>query len=198
MNARPRTRPAEERREDLMNAAQRLFLKHGFAATSVGRITAGADVAKGTFYLHFRSKEDLRTALGDRFTQLHLARIEKAIGRHPERDWKAKLATWIKVSTSFHLDYIKLHDVLFHESRNTTRQGLMDNVAIDNLAELLRAGTEAGAWSMDDARAHAVFIFGGMHAVVDDVYVAKRPVSRARTIRRLERICFQAVGLVSD
>lgn len=195
MKARPRTKPAEERRDDIMNAAQRLFLKHGFAATSVAQITAGAGVAKGTFYLHFESKEDLRLVLGDRFAQLHLASIGKAIAGHPVQDWRVRLATWIAASAIFYLDSIELHDVLFYESRSATREGLVDNIVIDDLAELLRAGARAGAWSIEDARAHAVFMFSGMQAIVDDAHLVGKRVSRAHLVRRVERICLRAVGL---
>ena len=61
--ARPRTKPAEIRREELLDAAEQLFLTRGIAATSVDAIVGGADVAKGTFYLHFQSKEHLLAAL---------------------------------------------------------------------------------------------------------------------------------------
>src|ERR1700677_383746 len=110
--SRPRTKPPEERRDELMNAALRLFLKHGVGATTIEQITAGADVAKGTFYLYFSSKEDLRAALGERFAQKHLESIKTAVAELPEDDWKGKLATWAKASVAFYLDSIRLHDVL--------------------------------------------------------------------------------------
>ena len=43
-----RTKPSEERRADLMDAALRLFMEHGVAPTTIEQITAGASVAKGT------------------------------------------------------------------------------------------------------------------------------------------------------
>ena len=52
---RPRTKPPQQRRDELMDAAQRLFLKQGVGPTTIDQITSGADVAKGTFYLHFSS-----------------------------------------------------------------------------------------------------------------------------------------------
>ena len=73
---RPRTKPPAERRDELMNAARRLFLKQGVAPTTIEQITSGADVAKGTFYLYFSSKEDVLAALGERFAQELLATIK--------------------------------------------------------------------------------------------------------------------------
>src|ERR1700691_2285953 len=91
---RPRTKPAEERREELMNAAQRLFLKHGVGPTTIEQITTGAAVAKGTFYLYFSSKEDVLAALRGRFGQDLTARIKTAVARNGHDDWRGKLASW--------------------------------------------------------------------------------------------------------
>src|ERR1035438_2043651 len=55
----PRTKPPETRRDELMNAAERLFLSEGVAATTIEQITSAAAVAKGTFYLYFSSKDDV-------------------------------------------------------------------------------------------------------------------------------------------
>jgi AcrR family transcriptional regulator len=191
---KPRTKLPEERREELMNAAERLFLEQGVGLTTVEQITSGAEVAKGTFYLYFSSKDDLRAALGERFAQKHLASIKVAIAETPETTWKAKLTTWTKANVNFYLDHIELHDVLFYESRSPTREGLVDNIAIDHLTELLQAGVAAGAWSVDDPRSTAVFLFSGIHGVVDDAHTKEKRVNRGRLTRTLERLCFGAIG----
>jgi AcrR family transcriptional regulator len=195
---RPRTKPPEERRDELMSAAQRLFLEQGVAPTTIEEIASAADVAKGTFYLYFSSKEDVLAALGDRFAQQHLARIEAAIAAKPADDWKSRLAAWAAAGVAFYLDSIRLHDVLFYGSRPPTREGLVDNIVIDHLAGLLQSGLDAGAWSIDDSRFAAVFIFSGLHGVVDDAYLREKRVNRNRLLRRMERLCFRAVGLSSD
>jgi Bacterial regulatory proteins, tetR family len=59
---RPRTKLPEERRDELMNAAERLFLEHGFGPTAIEQITVAAQVAKGTFYSLFQLEG--RCALG--------------------------------------------------------------------------------------------------------------------------------------
>jgi AcrR family transcriptional regulator len=178
-----------------MSAAERLFLAQGFGQTTVEQITAAAEVAKGTFYLYFKSKDDLRTALGDRFASDHLARIKTAVARKSSDDWKGKLAAWASASIAFYLDSIKLHDVLFYEGRSPTREGLVDNIVITHLAEMLRGGAAARAWSVEDPRSAAVFLFSGIHGVVDDAYSKEPQVNRRRLAQRLERLCFAAVGL---
>jgi AcrR family transcriptional regulator len=196
--SRPRTKPPQQRREELMDAAQRLFLAQGVGSTTIDHITSGADIAKGTFYLHFSSKEDLLSALGERFANSHLIRIKAAIATKSETDWAGRLATWAEASVAFYLDSIELHDMLFYESRSPTRAGLVDNIIIDHLSRLLEAGAVAAAWSVDDPRFTAVFLFSGMHGIVDDAYLKESRIARNRLIERLQRICFRAVGLPSD
>jgi AcrR family transcriptional regulator len=191
--ARPRTKPAAERREELMNAAQRLFLERGVGPTTIEQITSAADVAKGTFYLYFSSKEQICAALGDRFGRQLLEKIEAAVARLQPGDWRGKLAAWTAAAAEGYLDSIELHDILFY-AQPPTREGLVDNVVIDHLAELLRGGVEAGAWTIDDARFAAVFLFSGLHAAVDDAYLREKRVDRGRLAERLEGLCLRAVG----
>jgi AcrR family transcriptional regulator len=189
----PRTKPPEVRRDDLMNAAEQLFLEQGITTTTIEQITLRAGVAKGTFYLYFTSKDDVLAALSERFAQQHLACIKTAVAQAPANDWKKTLATWARACATGYLDLIKLHDILFYGTRPSTREGLVDNIVIDHLVELLRAGVDAKAWSIDDPRFTAVFLFSGLHGVVDDAYSKEKQVNRKRLTQRLERLCLHAV-----
>jgi AcrR family transcriptional regulator len=193
----PRTKPPEARRAELMNAAERAFLTHGFGEATIEQITSTAGVAKGTFYLYFSSKDDVRIALGERFAQRHLAKITAAIAQRETAEWAEKLAVWAAAGITAYLELIRLHDILFYSSP-PTREGLVNNIVIDHLAELLKAGMKAGAWSIDDPRFTAVFIFSGLHAVVDDAYLNESRINRGRLVRRLQRLCFRAIGLTPD
>jgi len=178
-----------------MNAAERLFLRNGVEPTTVEEITNAADVAKGTFYLHFSTKEEIRIALGDRFAQQLLMKVKRAVAEKSEDDWEGKLAAWAGACVAGYLDSIELHDILFYSSRPPSREGLVDNIVIDFLIELLRTGVEAEAWSVGDARSTAVFIFSGLHAVVDDAYSKEKRINRGRLSNSVELLCFRAVGL---
>jgi AcrR family transcriptional regulator len=195
---RPRTKPPEVRREEIMDAAQRLFLAQGVASTSIDQVAAAADVAKGTVYLHFASRQALLAALGERFAEKHLARIKAAIAARSGQDFRGKLAAWAEACVAFYLDSIALHDMLFHEARAPSREGRVDNPIIDHLAALLSAGGAAKAWSVDDPRFAAVFLFSGMHGIVDDAYLKEKRIARARLVKRLQSVCFRTVGLHLD
>lgn len=56
-------------RQTIIDAAGRLFSVNGFDATSIDEICQAADVVKGTFYYHFKSKEDLVIELRREMTE---------------------------------------------------------------------------------------------------------------------------------
>jgi AcrR family transcriptional regulator len=51
------TPKGRERRTEILRAARKVFEEHGFLDTRVADIVAAADVAQGTFYTYFDSKE---------------------------------------------------------------------------------------------------------------------------------------------
>lgn len=53
----------QQKKESLLNSAFTLFTKNGFQKTSISDIVSHAGVAKGTFYLYFSDKFDLRNKL---------------------------------------------------------------------------------------------------------------------------------------
>jgi len=56
---------AEARRDEIVSVARGLFMARGYERTSIQGIIDEVGIAKGTFYHHFRSKEDLLAALVD-------------------------------------------------------------------------------------------------------------------------------------
>ncbi len=78
------TRRKSDTRERLLDTAQAMINQQGFAATSVDKIIDSVGLTKGSFFYHFKSKQDLAQALIERFAAqdqevLHsrLSRAEK-------------------------------------------------------------------------------------------------------------------------
>ncbi len=61
--------------EDLINAAQRLMLRQGYAATGINEVCRGAGVSKGAFYHFFESKEALTIAALESFYRWGIAEL---------------------------------------------------------------------------------------------------------------------------
>jgi AcrR family transcriptional regulator len=56
-------REKERRREEILDAAQRVFFDKGLNAATMDEISLAAELSKATIYLHFDSKEDLYLAV---------------------------------------------------------------------------------------------------------------------------------------
>lgn len=69
---------AEERRNEILDAADELFSEKGFDGTSTNDILAKVGIARGTLYYHFKSKEDIMDALIERYNTLLLQAAKKA------------------------------------------------------------------------------------------------------------------------
>jgi AcrR family transcriptional regulator len=54
---------AEVRKNEILDAAENLFARKGFEAATVNDILSAVDIAKGTFYYYFKSKEDVLDAI---------------------------------------------------------------------------------------------------------------------------------------
>lgn len=53
----------QQKRDSLLESAFSLFIDNGFSKTSISDIVNNAGVAKGTFYLYFKDKYDIRNHL---------------------------------------------------------------------------------------------------------------------------------------
>ena len=83
--AKPVTARGEATRRRLLTAAEIEFGTKGYHGASVSSITQRADIAKGTFYLYFRSKEEMfLTLVADIGHQLR-AHSAQAIARARDR-----------------------------------------------------------------------------------------------------------------
>lgn len=59
---------AEERKNEILDVAEKLFGERGYDATSTNDILKEIGIARGTLYYHFKSKEDILDAIIERMT----------------------------------------------------------------------------------------------------------------------------------
>src|SRR5580692_679350 len=154
-----RTKPAEQRRAELLAAGRALFLAKGIAATSLDDITQRAGASKGLFYLYFASKEDLVLALQEQFSREVAARMSAAADI--QADWAARLDACVKAGFECYRELHDLHEVLFHHG-HTARPDPEPAPATLVIAGLLAAGTAAGALDVSDPASTAVLCNASM------------------------------------
>nr|WP_298720777.1 TetR/AcrR family transcriptional regulator [uncultured Steroidobacter sp.] len=191
---RPRTKPAELRREELLDAAQRLFVEKSIAATSIDDIASCAAVAKGTFYLYFPSKEALLHALQERFVAGFLERLQLAMDRCGPERWRPRLQAWVRTVIEGYLEQVRLHDVIFHEAQPYDRHAMSNNPLVDQLTGLLSDGARAGAWIAEEPRSTAIMFFHALHGGVDAAIADSKKVNRAKLIRSITTFVERALS----
>ena len=67
----------EERKNEILDAADKLFTQKGFDGTSTNDILEAVGIARGTLYYHFKSKEDIMDSLIDRYSTSLLTRAKE-------------------------------------------------------------------------------------------------------------------------
>lgn len=70
----------EERKNEILDAADMLFTQKGFDGTSTNDILEAVGIARGTLYYHFKSKEDIMDSLIDRYSTGLLTRAKELAG----------------------------------------------------------------------------------------------------------------------
>lgn len=69
----------EERRKEIMDAAASFFLTKGYEETSVNTIVEYLNIAKGTFYHYFKSKEEILAAILEDYLEQYAEKVRNMI-----------------------------------------------------------------------------------------------------------------------
>jgi TetR/AcrR family transcriptional regulator, transcriptional repressor for nem operon len=195
-----RTKPAEQRRADLLSAGQALFLAKGIVATSLEDITQAAGVSKGLFYLYFASKDDLVLALQEQFSRKFAERIRTAAAI--PADWPAKLDACVQASFDCYRDLHDLHEVLFHRAGHAgpghARAHEPAHMFVTQvIRDLLAAGTAAGSFDVADPDASAALCYASMHAF-DQGFRGRLGPDDDRLIRAAGQLFRRAAGVTGS
>ncbi len=72
-------REKEHRKEEIIDAAQKVFFEKGLAAATMDEIADAAELSKGTLYLYYKSKEDMYLAVMMRGMEKLYAGLEQIV-----------------------------------------------------------------------------------------------------------------------
>lgn len=163
MLEKKRTKPALQRREDLLDAAEVLFIENGIQATRIEDIARNAGVAKGTLYLYFSNKDDLLDGLQSRFIDKFMQAQNLAL-TSADKNIDAQIQAWVKSSVHTFIEYCQLHDLVFHQYQSSKHESRNSNPAIESLAHILDQFSEH-----ERTQNHllATVLFNGFHGAVD-------------------------------
>lgn len=102
-------REQERKRNEILDAAERLFFSKGYEETSINEIAAEAEFAKGTLYLYFSGKSEIYLAIVNRSLDLIHEMIQEK--NSPAKTGAQKLQLGCDVFADFfdkHSDYFNM------------------------------------------------------------------------------------------
>lgn len=140
---------ADERRNEILDAADELFAQKGFDGTSTNDILEKVGIARGTLYYHFKSKEDIMDALIERYSARLLGAAQEIAADKSipivERIMRAVMALSISGGSS---EEIMEH---IHRPQNALMHQKLQKVIINGvtpiLAEMIREGIDEGLFN---------------------------------------------------
>jgi len=122
----------EERRKDILKAALRLFKEKGYEKTVVSDIVKSAGIAQGTFYIYYKSKEDVFLAV---LENLREEIIEKIIEVQKREDLDA--IQKFNLITKIEFDLNRRQDDLFLQLHLEKNAGVHQKFIISSINKLI-------------------------------------------------------------
>lgn len=157
-------------RSRILDAAQRLVIDNGFAATSVDQVIREAGTSKGAFFHHFDSKLDLGRALTERYVAADIGQLHWAMEATAEiTDPAERAVAFVRCFEDAADEIMSAQSSCLYIAVLTERQ-LVSNGTADlityaietwraDIAALLRAAADERGLDLDaDALADHVFV----------------------------------------
>lgn len=137
---------AEERKNEILDVAEQLFVEKGFDNTSTNDIINEIGIARGTLYYHFKSKEDILDTIVERIRREKIAQAAAIVADRKipllERLTGSVLALNIEGGVGFEvLEQIhKPQNALLHQKMNER----IINGVVPVIAKLIEEGNATG------------------------------------------------------
>lgn len=130
----------EKRKQELLKIAYSLIISKGYEETSIDEIIAKAQIAKGTFYYHFKSKEEMLEALINMMITEQTERAKQVLSSPLPIPQKA-----VAIITSFrpNMDEATIQDAL-NKKENIVLHEKINKRVIDEAVPILSQVVEEG------------------------------------------------------
>ncbi len=157
----------EERRREIVLAAQKLFNGKGIKATSVSDIVKAVGVAQGTFYWYFKSKDDVINAVAQEYAREYFAsQIE--IAKIPGLSALEKMHRIWDDSLKKYADNISLTNYLHSENNQDMHAQLVkENMGFlfPLMNDIISQGNEEGVFQIQDVEETTLIFIAGLQGV---------------------------------
>ena len=155
-----REREREARRRLILDSAQRVFAARGFLNATVEEIATEAELAVGTLYRYFQSKEEIYVSLLFEAMEMFREHIESVIAQDIPPDaqlqavWRFFYDFYVE-QPEYYLAFMFLHneglrEVISAEVLNKINRRAGENFQL--VGQIVQAGVEVGIYQPVDSR----------------------------------------------
>lgn len=170
------TKEPEERRNEILDAAIGLFSSKGFENTAVSDIVRKLNIAQGTFYYYFKSKDELLNAVVEHFGEHILGDCLLAV-HSPEINAKEKTEGILKATfgyTNFSQEFVAFvhsekNEMLHYRAANKYFEILIP-VVIDIVKQGIREGLFEVEYPEEISAIATTGVIDFFHINKDDLY----------------------------
>lgn len=148
--AERREREKEQRRKEIIDAAEKIIFRDGFIRAGMEQVANEAELSKATLYLYFKSKEELYFAIFLRGQELLYKMIDEELLKHINT--KEKLKAFLKSLVCFQKEYPEYFEAFFYfstnrveinkESEDFIKNHEQDKTYLNKWIELIKKGKE--------------------------------------------------------
>ena len=160
----------EERRNEIIETAGRLFEEKGYEQTQVQDIVNEIGVAKGLFYYYFKSKDEVMEELADRYADAIIDAVNKLIDKD--------ISTFDKINRIFQI-FIDSAEKKFgifmgilNVKNGITHERIFFNVGkkmVPLVTELILSGNDNGECNCSDPKFITEFLISGLFNIMNQI-----------------------------
>ena len=163
----PENKDNEERKNEFIDAAEKLFKENGIVETTISSIVKEMDVAKGLFYYYFKSKDDVIEAISNKYNEAFNAMMQESMNKE---DYTERLKQFVNNSVkSFRVLHEKLNGEDGADLSNLSVRSTLEakNKAITDLTKLFDEGVQLGELTLDNTKYYANILISGIVELID-------------------------------
>jgi hypothetical protein len=160
----------EERRNEIIETAGKLFEEKGYEQTQVQDIVNEIGVAKGLFYYYFKSKDEVMEELADRYADAIIDAVNKLIDKD--------ISTFDKINRIFQI-FIDSAEKKFgifmgilNVKNGITHERIFFNVGkkmVPLVTELILSGNDNGECNCSDPKFITEFLVSGLFNIMNQI-----------------------------